>query len=165
MNAHDIGHARAWLDDSTDTEHPDDARAASTISEALDLTVSTWLTCYGCLELVPEDETSRSGLCHSCGGADWSPRPTLSDALGLLLSFLNAEDSYDIGQTALRVIDAFGVGICGSCLTYFAPDEYDNARGSCFSCLDANADAECHPCRHGHFDCSTTEGGRCSNED
>lgn len=142
MNIHDLAHARGWLDDSTDKEHPDDARAASTLSEALDLSVSTWLTCFGCLELVPEDETSRAGLCHSCGGADWSPRPTLSDALGLLLSFLNAEDSYDIGQTALRVIDLFGVGICGSCLTYFASDEYDHARGSCHFCLDANADAD-----------------------
>lgn len=144
MNAHDIGHARAWLDDSTDKDHPDDARAASTLSEALDLTCSTWFTCYGCLELVPEDETSRSGLCHSCGGADWEPRPTLSDALGLLLSFLNAEDSHDIGAVALRSVELFGLGRCGACDKFAPADEYDS-RGWCFSCLDEGL-ATCSTC-------------------
>lgn len=140
MNIHDLAHARGWLDDSTDKEHPDDARAASTLSEALDLSVSTWLTCYGCLELVPEDETSRSGLCHSCGGADWSPRPTLSDALDLLLGFLNAKD--DCERLVMRgyTCDAFGLGRCRSCSRFVTGDEFDNARGSCFSCLDADED-------------------------
>lgn len=115
-------------------------------------------------------------------------RPLTTNALADALGWLDAQDAEyieDIGngdifatlREALEIVEAFR-------LLYFANDyngvhalALDSARlcgfvicedcgvpfesATCPDCDDPTAD---RPCRFGHFDCSTEEGGDCSNE-
>lgn len=138
MKAHDIGQARDWLTDSTDPDHEDDARAASTISEALDLACSVWFTCWLCLELVPEEATSRSGLCSTCAGDKFEARPSLADAVTVVLHLLNAQNSADIENATAEAANWLGVRGCVECGYFRTDDEYDSRSGWCHACADAD---------------------------